>query len=213
MIDRESGEDLCEESGLDDEASCTACGKCCEWDGSRCTYNLTTRRPRRSSSARWGRAAREPLLWPTDRHISPPPSPARVKRRLVKIHTGLTDSTIDLHAWSHGVGFASALRAASYARSRARRLFSRRSLPEPLRLHLGLLYRFRAANYRSLQPCGSRTHSSSRLPPASQVLLPPAVARSQIARNVLARKPTAEPRTKQCHCKHWHSCSAASVPS
>ena len=40
MIDRESGEDLCEESGLDDEASCTACGKCCEWDGSRCTYNL-----------------------------------------------------------------------------------------------------------------------------------------------------------------------------
>ena len=35
------GEDLCEESGLDDEASCTACGKCCEWDGSRCTYNLT----------------------------------------------------------------------------------------------------------------------------------------------------------------------------
>ena len=40
VFDRESGEDLCEESGLDDEASCTACGKCCEWDGSRCTYNL-----------------------------------------------------------------------------------------------------------------------------------------------------------------------------
>ena len=38
VVDTATGEAFCERSGLDDEASCTACGTCCEWDGSRCNY-------------------------------------------------------------------------------------------------------------------------------------------------------------------------------
>ena len=38
VVDTATGESFCERSGLDDEASCTACGTCCEWDGSRCNY-------------------------------------------------------------------------------------------------------------------------------------------------------------------------------
>ena len=37
--DRAYGEAFCEESGFDDEASCTAYGECCVWDGSACYYN------------------------------------------------------------------------------------------------------------------------------------------------------------------------------
>ena len=33
------GEAFCEESGFDDEASCTAYGECCVWDKSACYYN------------------------------------------------------------------------------------------------------------------------------------------------------------------------------
>ena len=38
VVDTATGEAFCERSGLDEEASCTACGTCCEWDGSRCNY-------------------------------------------------------------------------------------------------------------------------------------------------------------------------------
>ena len=44
LVDTATGEAFCERSGLDDEASCTACGKCCEWDGSSCSYNLKPNR-------------------------------------------------------------------------------------------------------------------------------------------------------------------------
>ena len=37
--DRADGEAFCEESGFDDEASCTAYGECCVWDKSACYYN------------------------------------------------------------------------------------------------------------------------------------------------------------------------------
>ena len=38
-FDRAYGEAFCEESGFDDEASCTAYGECCVWDKSACYYN------------------------------------------------------------------------------------------------------------------------------------------------------------------------------